>query len=317
VYYDAVINKKILQPVLVFCAALLVVVQTTKCQDSSEYNLSTNSDGSLTIDSFNGQDFTVNIPGTINGLPVTTIAGNAFGDDGNLYYVSVPSSITNIGMNAFGGGLLSLTEIAVDPGNPVYSTYYSGNFGALCDKNQTTFIQCPGDVYDSYTVPGGITSIAANAFGGCSSLPSVLIPASITNIGEYGFEGCPSLDSVYFQGNAPAADSTVFADDYPVTAYYLPGTTGWCDFSVNTGVPAVLWNPVIQTGDGYFGVQSNMFGFNITGTNDFTVVVAACTDLANPVCTPLQTLTLSNGLAYCCDSQWTNYPGRYYILQMP
>jgi hypothetical protein len=83
------------------------------------------------------------------------------------------------------------------------------------------------------------------------------------------------------------------------------------------GPQAVLWNPRIQTGDGGFGVQSNQFGFNITGTNDFTVVVEACTNLASPDWIPLQTNTLTNGVFYFSDPQWTNFPNRYYGLGFP
>jgi hypothetical protein len=125
------------------------------------------------------------------------------------------------------------------------------------------------------------------------------------------------LTSVYFLGNAPSADSTVFTSSPGATAYYLPGMSGWSDFSTNTGIATVLWDPVIQTNDGNFGVQNNQFGFDITGTTNFTVVVEACTNLANPVWTPLQTVTLTNGLFYFSDPQWTNFFSRYYELDVP
>jgi predicted Na+-dependent transporter len=70
-------------------------------------------------------------------------------------------------------------------------------------------------------------------------------------------------------------------------------------------------------GDGDFGVRNNHFGFNITGTTNFTVVVAACTNLASPVWVPLATNALVNGSFYFSDPQWTNYPSRFYSLQMP
>jgi len=79
----------------------------------------------------------------------------------------------------------------------------------------------------------------------------------------------------------------------------------------------VLWNPLIQTAGAKFGVQSNQFGFNITGTNNFKVVVETCTNLANPVWTPLQTVTLTNGSVHFSDPQWKNYPTRYYGLGLP
>ena len=74
----------------------------------------------------------------------------------------------------------------------------------------------------------------------------------------------------------------MFAYDGHATVYYLPGTTGWV-FSANTGLTPVLWNPLIQTGDGSFGVLTNGFGFNITGSSDLVIVVEASTNLANPL----------------------------------
>jgi hypothetical protein len=117
-------------------------------------------------------------------------------------------------------------------------------------------------------------------------------------------------------GNAPAVHSSFRGDDN-ATAYYLPGTTGWSrQFLSELGLPGVLWNPVIQTGDGGFGVQNNQFGFNITCTNKVTVVVEACTNLASPVWVPLMTSTFVYGFHFS-DPQWTNCPNRYYTLQPP
>jgi hypothetical protein len=80
----------------------------------------------------------------------------------------------------------------------------------------------------------------------------------------------------------------------------------------------VLWNPLIQATGASFGVQSNQFGFTITNgtTNNLPIVVEACTNLASPVWTPLQTLTLTNSFHFS-DPHWTNYPARYYGLGFP
>ena len=82
------------------------------------------------------------------------------------------------------------------------------------------------------------------------------------------------------------------------------------------GRPTAWWNPQVQN-DASFGVQSNQFGFNITGSSNLVVVVEACADLANPVWSAAGTNTLINGLVYFSDPQWTNYPARFYRLQMP
>jgi len=109
----------------------------------------------------------------------------------------------------------------------------------------------------------------------------------------------------------------VFDGDNNVIVYYLPGTTGWSDFANNTGVLTALWLPQVQTSDASFGVQANQFGFNINWARGQTLVVEACTDLSNPVWTPVATNTLTGGSSYFSDSQWTNYPGRFYRLRSP
>jgi len=80
-----------------------------------------------------------------------------------------------------------------------------------------------------------------------------------------------------------------------------------------------LWNPLIQTGDGSFGVQTNQFGFTITNgsTTNIPIVVEACTNPASPVWSPLQTVTLTNGLFCFSDPQWTNSPACFYRLRSP
>jgi hypothetical protein len=133
--------------------------------------------------------------------------------------------------------------------------------------------------------------------------------------------GCYGLTSVYFKGNAPIANSTDFPQDdfgsYFTTAYYLPGTTGWSDFSTNTGLAVLLWNPLIQTGDSSFGVRTNRFGFNIAWASGQTVVVEAAANLSNPNWIPVATNTLASDSVYFSDPHWTNYPARFYRLRSP
>jgi hypothetical protein len=102
-----------------------------------------------------------------------------------------------------------------------------------------------------------------------------------------------------------------------VTVYYLPGTTGWGQFFSDVGLSGVLWNPQALTGDPNFGVRTNRFGFNITGSTNLVIVVEASTNLANPVWTRVSTNTLKHGSSYFSDPQWTNYPSRFYRFSSP
>ena len=79
----------------------------------------------------------------------------------------------------------------------------------------------------------------------------------------------------------------------------------------------MLWNPQVQTIGASFGVQTNQFGFTITGSSNLVVVVEACTNLVNPVWVPVGTTTLTGGSSSFSDPQWTNYPARFYRLGPP
>ena len=65
------------------------------------------------------------------------------------------------------------------------------------------------------------------------------------------------------------------------------------------------------------GILTNCFGFNIAGNTNTTVVVEACTNMANPVWVPVQTNILTSGSLYFSDPGWTNYPSRFYRLRSP
>jgi hypothetical protein len=170
-----------------------------------------------------------------------------------------------------------------------------------------------------------VTIIGDNAFLDKSSLTSVTIPTSVTNIWGnsiyqfYGaFSDCSSLTGAYFKGDAPSLGSSVFDGADNATVYYLPGTTGWGTTFGDR--PTALWslpNPLILNNGSSFGVQTNRFGFLISWATNISVVVDACTDLANPIWSPVGTNVLVSGSSYFRDPEWTNYPARFYRLRSP
>jgi hypothetical protein len=60
------------------------------------------------------------------------------------------------------------------------------------------------------------------------------------------------------------------------------------------------------------GAQDNQFSFTVTWVPNASVIVQACTNLADPVWIPVATNTLTDGVLNFSDSQWTNTVQRFY-----
>ena len=232
---------------------------------------------------------------------VTRIGPVAFGGDLNLTNVTLPDSLLSIGQSAF-GACTNLANIKFDL--------------KLNGIGDGAFIGCP---LNSVTLPSGIGYIGLGAFSG-SLISTLAIPASLTGMGYSAFDGCINLTGIFFQGNAPGLSSypgEQYGNQYMANnaiIYYLPGKTNW--LATFDGRPTKLWNPQAQTSGANFGLRTNRFGFNITGTTNIPMVVEACTNLGG-AWTTLQSVSLTNGAFYFSDAEWTNYPGRFYRIRSP
>lgn len=203
---------------------------------------------------FNGCARLANVALPVN---LASIGDDAFASSG-LTNVTIPAAAISLGQSIF-VSCTNLTDINVDPGNAAYSS--SG--GVLLNKSQTTLLEYPDGASGGYFAPNGITvigpmafagaillsnvivpnsvnAIEDDAFSGCVNLGAAIIGSGVASIGEDAFSSCPSLTNVYFDGNAPAADTTVFSGDHGVTVFFLPGTSGWGD--TFGGVTAVMLN---------------------------------------------------------------------------
>ncbi len=119
--------------------------------------------------------------------------------------------------------------------------------------------------------------------------------------------GCALLTfHAHRRGNAPPDDGTAFYSDR-ATVFRLPGPTGLSNKS--RGLLTHFWylpNPEFLGAGPLFGVQSNQFGFTVSGPPNGDVVVQAATSLADPVWVSIATNSLTNGTFYFSDSAWTN-----------
>ena len=279
---------------------LLLLLTVPAVVQAEDFTFSTNYNGTLNLTLYTGTNAVVTIPSSNDGLAVTSIGSDAFDGNTIVTSVTIPNGVLSIHANAF-GGCLSLTNVTIP--------------NSVTDIEAYVFDGC--SKLTSITLPNSLTSIEDDTFSYCTSLTNITIPKSVTYIGNDAFYNCSKLTSVYFQGNAPSVASAVFTRDNHVTVYYLPGTTGWDVFSSSTGLTPVLWQPQTPPSIASFGVQSNQFGLTINGTSNQVIVVEATANLANPNWSPIGTNTLTSGLSFFSDPEWTNYPSRFYRLRSP
>ncbi len=167
---------------------------------------------------------------------VIHIGDFAFQECASLTSVTIPSSVTSIGENAFpglasvlipasvtsiGDGAVSGSFVTVDPANAYYE---SDSSGVLFTKDGATLIQVPTEMNGSYAVPASVTVIDQYAFGGCTGLTSVTIPASVTSIGYGNFANCRALTSVTIPASVTSIGEGAFNNCTRLTSVIVKAT---------------------------------------------------------------------------------------------
>ena len=106
--------------------------------------------------------------------------------------VTLPNTLTSMGYGAF-RACPNLYEIKVAEG----LTWLSSVDGILFYNNESVLIQYPVGRADSiYTIPNTVTTIAPDAFYGCSNLTNINIPETVTTIDRYAFMDCHNLEQI-------------------------------------------------------------------------------------------------------------------------
>jgi hypothetical protein len=183
---------------------------------------------------------------------VTSIGANAFAADA-LTSVTIPSTVTSIGPSAFASD--ALTSVTIP------SSVTSIGSQAFYDEGEYD----PGHTLTSLTfaTPSSVTSIGDFAFS-YNELTSVTIPSSVTSIGEYAFYGNP-LTSVTFLSSAPSFGTGVFTGSAG-PAYYHPDTS-WTSTVLSSLAP--LTPTPLSPADG-FTFTVNGGDVTITGCSPST-----------------------------------------------
>jgi hypothetical protein len=245
--------------VVVFLALLM-----TPAVAPAQFTFVTNN-GAITITGYTGPGGNVIIPSTTNGFPVTSIENWAFFGT-SLTSVTIPNSVTNIGMQAF-AYCTNLTDV---------------------------------------TIPNSVTSIADIAFESCTSLTNVMIGNSVTSIGFYAFGRCTNLITITVETNNPSYSSlagVLFNKSQTVILEHPAGLSG--SYTIPSSVTSIgdyafdlcqrlisvtISDSVTGIGDGAFIGCSSLA--NVTIPDSVTSIL----DVAFESCTSLTNVTIGNGV---------------------
>ena len=151
------------------------------------------------------------IPTYYNGIPVTSIADNAFASRTKLVTVEIPNTIKLVGTGAF-SGCTALTAINVYEVEGNHDVFYGSDQGALIRYDMgTTYLELfPRAKTGTYVMSDEIQVIRNKAFQ-YADINKVVIGKGVTSIIKYGFYYCYDLEEVEF---AEGRTSAVNFEDY-------------------------------------------------------------------------------------------------------
>jgi len=270
---------------------------TWNWKSTQTYNIK--GDNTVEITGYAGPGGVVFIPEEIEGRPVTSIANGAYSQNSTITHLTVPASVTHVGIRAFsecasleglyflGHAPIAGADVLTD--SPLVTVYYypnstgwwGGKFGGkpavllpyeyLMQDGVVTITLYVGNE-TSIQIPSlinglPVTRLEGWSFYGLKNAISVTVPATVTSIGDSAFWTSVSLSVIYFSGDAPALGSSVFRD-INATVYYPSGTTGWG--ATYGGLPTALWVPSL-----FLSVYNGTGGGTYTNQQQVTITANA------------------------------------------
>jgi hypothetical protein len=227
---------------------LITAITTAFAQTAADFSVELTADGSgILIKRYLGRVLTVQIPSTIEGLPVKEIGKGAFngadvanitsvtlpqglvkiGEQAFIYQVRlasvvIPNSVTEIGKEAFRQcSVLKSVDIPDSVTTLGTSVFLQSGIERFTLGKGITII--PEGLFwecklASVVILEGVTEIGVNAFCGNYSFTSLTLPSTIRKIGSGAFLGCSSITTITIPDTVETIEF-IFTYEYENTAF--------------------------------------------------------------------------------------------------
>ena len=161
----------------------------------------------------------VNIPETIDGLPVTYYAGISYYGE-PIKKLIIPKTL--VALKSYEDFPEIADELVVDKENPEWST----DGVSLLSKKGTRLLRMCQKNRESYSIPDGVTTICCYAFKS-NNIKEITIPDSVATVEWSAFMFCSSLKTVHGGKNIVNYASSSFEDTewYRGSPVLILGTT--------------------------------------------------------------------------------------------
>ena len=244
---------------------------------------------------------------------VTEIGISTFENCTNLEYMTMPNSVTSIGSSAF-YGCSSLTSINISDGvTEIDSDAFKG-----CSS--LTSITIPDSVtsigYDAFedcssltsiNIPDGVTELYGSVFDHCSSLTSITIPDSVTSIGYDAFRCCSSLKNINIPNSVTSIGDSAFYGCSSLTSINIPdGVTSignWtfedCSSLTSITIPDSVTSIGFRAFEGCSSLTSITIPDSVTSIDKDAF--RGCTSLTS-ITIPNSVTSIGDGAFRCCSS---------------
>ncbi|NLC49148.1 MAG: leucine-rich repeat protein, partial [Bacteroidales bacterium] len=203
-----------------------------------DYTYQYGADGHLSITGYIGLEEEIIIPSMIEGKSVTSIANEAFKNNGRMVRVVIPEGVNHIGKSAFQSAY-NLVDIQLPQSlRFIEESAFNSCFKlkaiilpqGITTVSSLSFLRCMDlkTVYlpdslrsiedyafaitglESIDFPEGIETIGKHAFYGNSNLKEITFPNSVKRIEDYAFFVCESLTQIVLPTSLQAMASGVF-----------------------------------------------------------------------------------------------------------